>query len=98
MRVYQAFGQFIDLEAVAVIQGRAPTVDQVWKQLEAGGLMSRFFQVGSLVVQLVNKPVEVNTRLNVPSAATREDAAGEAERIGQEWEGLIEAWKAVKSG
>lgn len=89
MRIYQAFGKIIDLEAVAVISGGVPSEKALKRNLERGGMMAGYLQVGSLVIQLVEKPVELWT--------TVKDAEGEAERIQAEWDGLVEAWKAVKS-
>ena len=99
MRVYQAFGKLIDLEAVAVISGGPPSAEDLLRQMRDGGALRAYLRLGDLTVQLVEKPVELWARLTWAKGAepTTDDAVREAERLGTEWDQLVAAWKAVKA-
>lgn len=98
MKIHQAFGRYIDLSAVAVITGGAPTVGQLldFKSRPWIARGADLYHVGQLTVQLLTEPVELYAKL--PEGYLGPGVVEEVQgRVQREWDSLIEAWKAARS-
>lgn len=98
MKIHQAFGRFIDLEAVALISGSPPTFEQLQEFKKHGWLVrgGDFWSIGTLTVQLVLEPVKLFAKLP-EGELTAEQLRETTDQIAAEWEGMIEAWKVARS-